>query len=88
MEWTLADERSSTTKVGRSWAVGRYPASRNIHFGDFVVLSQGELAVFVFECVDVDGSVGGLCCNILVEWVPSNSLDVVIVLSDLAYNRT
>ena len=33
------------------------------------------------ECIDVDGAVRGLSCNVLVERVPRNALHIVGVLS-------
>lgn len=77
------------SKVRRGWAVGRdAPADGEVHLDDFVVLGEGELAIFGLEGVDMDGSIGGLRGDVFIEGIPSHALDVVIMLCNLADRLT
>lgn len=62
--------------------------ARNL--GRLVVVrtTQGVLAVFRLQGVDVNGSVGRLGCNVLVERIPRDALDVVAMLCDLTNEGT
>lgn len=55
-----------------------------------MVAAQRILPVFRPEGVDVNGPVGGLRCNKLVQGIPCHALDVVAMFGDLsnkhAYN--
>nr|POE77785.1 hypothetical protein CFP56_09428 [Quercus suber] len=71
-------------QVGRGGAVGRDASAGEVHAGDLVVLGEGELAILGLERVDVHGAVGGLGGDVLVQGIPGDALDVVVVLGDLA----
>jgi hypothetical protein len=75
-----------TAKIRRSWAIGGYSPGWEVHFGDFAVLGERKLAIFIFQVVDVDGAIRRLCSNIFVEGIPGHALDVVVMLGNLAYN--
>lgn len=54
------------------------------------MLVESELAIFGFEVVDVNGAIGRLGGDELVQGIPCYTLDVVVVLRNLsnhlAYN--
>ena len=66
----------------------RYPSTGQVHLADFVELCQGGLAILVGQTIDVDGSIGRLSGHKFIEGVPCHALDIVVVLGDLAYQRT
>jgi hypothetical protein len=76
-------------KVWGRGAARRNPASGEIgfgmvgHLGWLVILREGILAILCLERIYMYGSVGGLGCNVLVEGIPGDSLDVVAVLGNL-----
>jgi hypothetical protein len=49
---------------------------------------KGTRSIFLFQSVDMDGTVRGLCCHKLVEGIPGHSLNVMTVLSNLADQLT
>lgn len=49
----------------------------------FIVVTEGILAVFCFERVNVHRSIGRLRSNVFVERIPGNALDVMAMLGDL-----
>lgn len=56
------------------------------HSGDLVgVVAQSVVAILRLEGVYMYGAVRGLRSNVFVERIPSNALDVVVVLSNLAH---
>lgn len=56
------------------------------HSRDLVgVIAECVVTIFGLEGVDVHRTVGGLRGDVLVQRIPCHTLDVVIVLSDLAY---
>jgi len=53
-----------------------------------VASAEGVLAVLGLEGVDMDGSIGGLCGDELVQRVPSDTLNVMAVFGNLSYEDT
>jgi hypothetical protein len=53
-----------------------------------VASAEGILAVLGLEGVDMDGAIGGLCGNELIQRVPGDALNVMAVLGNLSYEDT
>jgi hypothetical protein len=69
-----------------SWTIRRYSSRLKVDFCELVmVVCPSNLTVFlVLECVDVDGFIGGLGCNEFVDRIPSDTLNEIAVLGDIA----
>ena len=69
-----------------SRAARRYSSRFKIDLCELIVIvCPSNLAIFlVLECVDVDGFVGGLGSNEFVDGVPSDTLNEITVLSNIA----
>lgn len=53
----ISSKGSSSAKVWRCRAVGRYASSRKVHFCDFVVRIECELAILGLQGVNVHGTI-------------------------------
>jgi hypothetical protein len=53
-----------------------------------VVAAEGVLPVFRPERVDMNGAIRGLRRDVLIQWIPSDALDVVAVLRDLSHQTS
>jgi len=76
----------AVTEFWRSGTTRRYSSRFKVDFCELVVVvSPSNLAILlVLECVDVDGLVGGLGSNEFVNGIPSDTLNEIAVLSDIA----
>lgn len=52
-----------------------------------MVVGEGILAILCPEGVDMHRTIGRLCCDVLVQRIPSDALDVVAMFGDLAHKR-
>ncbi len=75
----------------RGWTLG-YPTRGKVRFdmardlGRLIVMAvKGILAVLRLEGVDMHRTVRGLSRNVLIHWVPCDTLNVMAVLGDLAH---
>jgi hypothetical protein len=85
---------SAMAKLRRCRAARRDSARRQIGFvvarnlGRLVLLCESIMPIFILQRVDVYRSIGRLSGYVLVQGIPSDSLDVVTVLSNLSHKRT
>ena len=69
--------------IRRGRTAGWSSSRRQVHAGDASVLGEREVSVVGSECVDMHRTVRGLSSDVLIQRVPSNALDEMIVLCDL-----
>ena len=69
-----------------SWATGRDSSSRQIHLQELAVRGQRELPIFGLQAVDMNRSIRRLRGHKFIERIPSNTLNVMRMLSNLPHH--
>ena len=81
----------SVAEVWWSGAVGRNSPRRQIHLqidmdsSWILAVIECKLSILRLECVYMYRSIGGLCCNVLIQRVPCHALHIVLMFGDLPY---